>query len=423
MKKSLIALIVAGSFALAGCSSGGSGNHDVDPDWGVTPPVDQSPDWGLDTTPEWGLAPSLPPVDDNSPERPQPAPDTDWGVDTTPDWGPAPSQPPVDNSPERPQADGTPNWGLAPTQPPVDNTPDRPQPDFGDTPDWGVIGDIQIDGDGVIRFEGNQYQLIGYDEMDREYIIRDADGELAYARIHDDGRVGIIYKQQVFFFNSTRFAFTPDFDFGVDSGLDYIAKDDITSILNLQKEAIKQFNQDELIGEYLKYASGIHYDKEKMEKAAYDVASHYLLSDAELNLQHKLGVLAFSFNGNVSIAHSIVVDALKHIEKNATDEQKSEVLRHLNEHLGTGHESIQDVYQAVYKHGQDMLDRLGVSGNEGNRYAIALVRNIQRHGWDHVKGKLEEHLRNNPQPMQMSTPQRSIDQNRIRDNIRTRVSQ
>ncbi|RTZ15279.1 hypothetical protein EJ063_12525 [Vibrio aquaticus] len=412
MKKSLIALVVAGSFVLAGCSSsGGSGTSDRDVD----------PEWGVDTTPDWGQPPVQPPVDD------------------TPDWGgvtPPPVQPPVDNTPDRPQpdfgetpdwgVDTTPDWGVVPppVQPPVDdNTPDRPQPDFGDTPDWGgVIGDIQIDGDGVIRFEGNQYQLIGYDEMDREYIIRDAEGELAYARITDDGRIAVIYKQQVFFFNSTRFAFTPDYDFDVDTGLDYVAKDDITSILNLQKEAIKQLNQDELIGEYLKYASGIHYDKEKMEKAAYDVAAHYLLSDDELDTQHKLGVLAFSFNGNVSIAHSIVVDALKHIENTATDSEKEQVLRHINDHLGSEHESIQQVYQAVYKHGQDMLDRLGVSGNEGNRYAIALVRNVQLHGWDHVKKKLEELRPSTPLPTQMSTPQRNIDQNRVRGDIRSRVS-
>lgn len=399
MKKSLLALIVAGSFALAGCSSSGNTAGSQSP---TLPDIDNSPerpqpDFG--DTPVWGLGPSQPPIDDNSPERPQPAPDTDWGIDTTPDWG------------------------LAPSQPPVDNTPERPQPDFGDTPDWGVIGDIHIDGDGVIRFEGNQYQVTGYDEMTQEYTIRAPDGDLAYARVLDDGRVGIIYKQQVYFFNSTRFAFTPDYDFDVDTDLDYIAKEDITHILNLQKEAIKQLNQDELIGEYLKYASGVFYNKEKMEKAAYDVATHYLLTDAELDAQHKLGVLAFSFNGNVSIAHSIVVDALKHIDNNASDVEKTEILRYINAKLGSEHETIQHVYEAVYRHGTDMLDRLGVSGNEGNRYAIALVRNIQRHGWDHVKGKLEEHLRNNPQPMQMSTPQRSIDQNRIRDNIRTRVSQ
>ncbi|KOO14237.1 hypothetical protein AKJ18_14905 [Vibrio xuii] len=404
MKKSLLALIVAGSFVLAGCSSsGGAGNsdsdRDVDPEFGVTPPdlgdTPERPQPDFGDTPEWGLV--TPPAD-----RPEPT-DPDFGIGT---------------EVERPLPDfgATPDWG-------VDTPPDRPEPDFGDTPDWGgVIGDIHVDGDGVIRYDGNDYQITGYDDMTKEFTIIDSEGEKLFARVLDDGRIGVIYKQQVFFFNGTRFAFTPDYDFGVDTELDYISKDDITSILNLQKETIKQLNQDELIGEYLKYASGVFYNKEKMEKAAYDVATHYLLTDAELDAQHKLGVLAFSFNGNVSIAHSIVVDALKHIDNNASDVEKTEILRYINGKLGSEHETIQHVYEAVYRHGTDMLDRIGVSGNEGNRYAIALVRNIQRHGWDHVKGKIEEHIGNNPQPMQMSTPQRNIDQNRVRSDIRNRLS-
>lgn len=425
MKKSLLALIVAGSFALAGCSSsGGAGNsdadRDVDPEFGVTPPayqppMDDSPEWGVDTTPDWGI--------DTPPQRPQPdfGDTPEWGVDTTPDWG---VEPPLD----RPQPDfgDTPEWGVVPppVQPPVDdNTPDRPQPDFGDTPGWGgEVGDIHVDGDGVIRYDGSHFQITGYDEMTKEFTILDSEGDKLFARVLEDGQIAILYKEKVFFLNSHRFAFTPDYDFDIDTDLDYIAKDDITNILNLQKEAIKQLNQDELIGEYLKYASGVFYNKEKMEKAAYDVATHYLLTDAELDAQHKLGVLAFSFNGNVSIAHSIVVDALKHIDNNASDVEKTEILRYINGKLDSEHETIQHVYEAVYRHGTDMLDRIGVSGNEGNRYAIALVRNIQRHGWDHVKGKLEEHIGNNPQPMQMSTPQRNIDQNRVRSDIRNRLS-
>ncbi|EEX91541.1 hypothetical protein VIOR3934_17798 [Vibrio orientalis CIP 102891 = ATCC 33934] len=423
MKKSLLALIVAGSFVLAGCSSsGGAGNsdadRDVDPEFGVTPP-----DFG--ETPDWGV-----PDTEHTPDRPLPDHSPDWGVDTTPDWGLQPSQPPIDNAPDRPNPidpdfglDTTPEWGLQPSQPPIDNAPDRPEPDFGDTPGWGgEVGDIHVDGDGVIRYEGQNFQITGYDDSIKEFTIVDPNGVTLYARVMGDGRIGIIYNQKVYFLNSHRFAFTPDYDFDIDTDLDYIAKDDITNILNLQKEAIKQLNQDELIGEYLKYASGVFYNKEKMEQAAYDVATHYLLTDAELDAQHKLGVLAFSFNGNVSIAHSIVVDALKHIDNNASDVEKTEILRYINGKLGSEHETIQHVYEAVYRHGTDMLDRIGVSGNEGNRYAIALVRNIQRHGWDHVKGKLEEHIGSNPQPMQMSTPQRNIDQNRVRSDIRNRLS-
>nr|VVV04885.1 hypothetical protein AW0309160_02294 [Aliivibrio wodanis] len=53
--------------------------------------------------------------------------------------------PGIDNSipsvSERPSPDfgNTPDWGLGPTQPPVDdNLPERPTPDYGDTPDWGI---------------------------------------------------------------------------------------------------------------------------------------------------------------------------------------------------------------------------------------------------------------------------------------------
>lgn len=364
-KKTLLALAIASSVALAGCSSsndaGGSG-HDNDH------VVDR-------------------PVPDLPVDRPEPV-DPDYGFT------------------------------------PEDNVPDRPEPDFGDTPDWGnVIGDIHVDGDGVIRFEGNEYQIVGYSDMDREFTIINSDGETLYARMLDDGRVGVIYNGQTFFFNGTRFAFTPDYDFGVGTDLDYISKDDITNILNLQKEQIKLLNQDELVGEYLKYASGIHYNQEKMEQAAYDVVSHYLLSDDQLDDQHKLGLLAFSFNGNVSIAHSIVVDALKHIDNTATDAEKQKLLNYVNGQLNTSHESVQQLYEGVYKHGRDLLDRMGVDGNEGNRYTLALIRNIQRHGWDHVKGKLEEHIQNNPRPMMMNTPQHNVDQNRVRSTIRNRVSQ
>lgn len=194
MKKSLIALIVAGSFALAGCSSSGGSDvndRDIDPEWGVVPP------------------PVQPPVD-NTPDRPQP----DFG--DTPEWGLQPSQPPIDD---------TPDWGGVtppPAQPPIDNSPERPQPDFGDTPGWGgEEGDIQVDGNGVIRYEGKEYQITGYDEMDNEFTIVDPDGVTLYARVLDDGRIAIIYNQKVYYLNGHRFTFTPDFDFGIDTTPDW----------------------------------------------------------------------------------------------------------------------------------------------------------------------------------------------------------
>ncbi|MEZ8026598.1 hypothetical protein [Enterovibrio norvegicus] len=366
MKKTLLALILGSTFVVAGCSSSNHGNNDHV----VDRPEPTDPSFGIP------LIPTIPDIDDSEKQRPD-----------------------LDTSPE---------WGL----------------DIGDTPDWGgVIGDIHVDNDGVVRFEGNEYQIVAYHDMDREFELVDSNGETLFARVRDDGMIGVIYKQQVYLFNFTRFAFTPDYDFGVDTNLDYVAKDDITSVLNLQKEIIKAYNQDDLIGEYLKYGSGVYYDQDKMEQAAFTVVAFYLTTDADLDLQHKLGALAFSFNGNVSIAHSLVVDALKHIDKNVADSDKQTVLRSINDYLGTEHESIQSVYEGVYRHGQDMLSRLGVSGNEGNRYTIALIRNIQRHGWDNVKGKIEDHIKNNPQPMQINAPARNIDRDKVRSEIRHRISQ
>jgi len=135
MKKSLIALVVAGSLVLAGCSS--SGGVAGDSQSPTIPDIDNSPEWGLDTgnlpsrpepvDPGFGVAvPSQPPVD-NAPDRPTP----DMG--DTPDWGLD-----MGNAPDRPEPTD-PDFGVAvPTQPPVDNAPDRPTPDMGDTPEWGL---------------------------------------------------------------------------------------------------------------------------------------------------------------------------------------------------------------------------------------------------------------------------------------------
>ncbi|MGR6834907.1 YadA-like family protein [Aliivibrio wodanis] len=99
-----------------------------------------SPDFG--DTPEYGkpINPTQPPVDNNTPDRPQPD-------DASPDYGKEiPTQPPVDNSPNRPKPDdASPDYGKEiPTQPPVDNSPDRPspetpvQPPMDDSPEWGI---------------------------------------------------------------------------------------------------------------------------------------------------------------------------------------------------------------------------------------------------------------------------------------------
>lgn len=82
MKKSVIALVITGSLALAGCSSSGSagssnGDNVVDrpqPQVPVIPDIDNSPEWGVepDHTPDrlppiWSGPTELPPID-NGPE-------------------------------------------------------------------------------------------------------------------------------------------------------------------------------------------------------------------------------------------------------------------------------------------------------------------------------------------------------------------
>ncbi len=188
MKKSLIALVVASSFVLAGCSS--SSGTDAGTESTPQRPAPVDPEFGIDTTPS-------------------------WGVDTTPDWGQPPVQPPIDD---------TPDWGgiaPPPVQPPIDNNPDRPEPDYGDTPGWGgENGDIQIDHNGVVYFNGEQYQYTGYDEMGQEFLFVDKEGVEFFAR-YDEGMLKVTYKQKVYVFNGHRFVFTPDFDFGVDTTPDW----------------------------------------------------------------------------------------------------------------------------------------------------------------------------------------------------------
>lgn len=123
MKKSLIALVVAGSFVLAGCSSsGGAGSHDgdfivdrpepVDPGFGIGTEVDRpQPDMG--DTPDWGLdSPVDRPMPDLSPDRPEP-----------------------DYTPDRPEP-ADPSFGITP-----DDVPDRPEPV---DPSWGISTDPEV---------------------------------------------------------------------------------------------------------------------------------------------------------------------------------------------------------------------------------------------------------------------------------------
>ena len=137
------------------------------------PSVSERPSPNFGSTPDWGLGPTQPPMDDNLPERPTPdfGDTPHWGItpdkpvdrpqpdDASPDYGKPvlPTQPPVDNTPDRPTPDHSPDWGInpdkpvdrpepvdpdfgqaVPEQPPVDNSPERPTPDYGDTPDWGI---------------------------------------------------------------------------------------------------------------------------------------------------------------------------------------------------------------------------------------------------------------------------------------------
>ncbi|NOH79060.1 hypothetical protein F0231_04805 [Vibrio sp. RE86] len=130
MKKSLIALIVAGSFALAGCSSSGGtdvNDRDIDPEWGVVPP------------------PVQPPVD-NTPDRPQPEVDPDFGVDTTPDWGLEPVDPDFGITPDDTPDRLPPTWGGACGSPDdganCDPIPPKPPADVDN--DWGISTDPEV---------------------------------------------------------------------------------------------------------------------------------------------------------------------------------------------------------------------------------------------------------------------------------------
>lgn len=144
MKKSLITLIVAGSFALAGCSSGGPGHNDADPDWGVTPPAVQ------------------PPVDDNSPERPQADGTPDWGIDTAPDWGLD-----IGNTPDR----VPPVWG-GPGLPSIDNGPETA---------------YTVSGNKITDNHGNVFEITDIDWFDQTMNVKDADGNNYYVSIHRQG--------------------------------------------------------------------------------------------------------------------------------------------------------------------------------------------------------------------------------------------
>lgn len=133
MKKTLVALVVAGSFVLAGCSSSDSARtggdyvpdrpEPVDPGFGIGTEIDRpTPDFG--DTPDWNAP-------DNNPDRPEPA-DPDFGIGTEVDR----PTPDVDNTPGRPEP-VDPDFGIG-------TEVDRPTPDFGDTPEWGVSTDPEV---------------------------------------------------------------------------------------------------------------------------------------------------------------------------------------------------------------------------------------------------------------------------------------
>ncbi|AZL85580.1 hypothetical protein EIJ81_14080 [Aliivibrio salmonicida] len=51
------------------------------------PSVSERPSPNFGSTPDWGLGPTQPPMDDNSPERPQPQVPVQPPMDDSPDWG------------------------------------------------------------------------------------------------------------------------------------------------------------------------------------------------------------------------------------------------------------------------------------------------------------------------------------------------
>jgi len=174
MKKSLLALVVAGSFVLAGCSSSGSagssdGDYVVDrpqPQVPVIPDVDNSPEWGVDigdpierpevVDPEFDMpVPSIPDID-STPE---------WGLDTgnTPDRNP-PTWSGPDNSGNTPDR-LPPVWG-GPEMPPIDNGPEASYTISGNTitdANGNIYNITEVNWHGqamtVVDQEGNEYDV------------------------------------------------------------------------------------------------------------------------------------------------------------------------------------------------------------------------------------------------------------------------
>ncbi|MDA0129626.1 hypothetical protein OH458_16275 [Vibrio sp. MarTm2] len=191
MKKSVIALVITGSLALAGCSSSGSagssnGDNVVDrpqPQVPVIPDIDNSPEWGLDTG--------------NNPDRPEPV-DPDFGL-------PTPSIPDIDN---------TPDWGLD-----TGNTPDRNPPmwsgpdNSGNTPDrlppvWGgpemppidngPEASYTISGKTITDQNGNVYEIQSVNWHGQAMVVTDNDGNVYEVQIE---RQGIYEGDFTVFFN------------------------------------------------------------------------------------------------------------------------------------------------------------------------------------------------------------------------------
>lgn len=177
MKKSLLALVVAGSFVLAGCSSSGSdGDYVVDrpqPQVPVIPDLDNSPEWGLDTG--------------NNPDRPEPV-DPDFGlptpsipdIDNTPDWGLD-----IGNTPDRtpPMWSGPDNSGNFPDRlPPVWGGPELPP--IGNGPEAGYT----ISGNTITDTNGNVYEIQSIDWRDQSFVISDGDGNLIHVSMIRQGK-------------------------------------------------------------------------------------------------------------------------------------------------------------------------------------------------------------------------------------------
>lgn len=182
MKKTLLTLVIAGSFVLAGCSSSGSagssnGDNVVDrpqPQVPVIPDIDNSPEWGLDT----GI----------TPDRPEPN-DPDWGLD-------------MGNAPDRnpPTWSGPDNSGNTPDRlPPVWGGPEMPPISGGPEATYTVVGNTIVDAN------GNIYQISDIDWKSQSFFLTDKDGNTYEVRTlkqgEYEGDFGVMINGEAIFFS------------------------------------------------------------------------------------------------------------------------------------------------------------------------------------------------------------------------------